>query len=83
MSLIRMKNKYIVYIVIAIILAIATVDALDLFTNKPYLMIPHGSHNHYVPHDRDESIPVHNFPMEAPKENEMITPTGKIVKKMK
>lgn len=78
-----MKKKYILYLAVFIVLAIATIDALDLFTNKPYLMIPHGSHNHYVPHNRDESIPVHNFPMEAPAEDEMITPQGQIIKKPK
>ena len=76
-----MKNKYYLYIIVFIILAIASADALDLFTEKPYLMVPHGSHNHYVPHNRDESIPVHNFPMEAPKDDEIITPQGQIVKK--
>jgi hypothetical protein len=78
-----MKRKLTFILVIGTVLAIALADALDLFTEKPYLMIPHGSHNHYVPHDRDESIPVHNFPMEAPKEDEIITPDGRIIKKPK
>lgn len=78
-----MKRKLTFILVIGTVLAIALADALDLFTEKPYLMIPHGNHNHYVPHDRDESIPVHNFPMEAPKEDEIITPDGRIIKKPK
>ncbi len=76
-----MKRKLAFILIIGTVLSIALADALDLFTEKPYLMIPHGSHNHYVPHDRDESIPVHNFPMEAPAEDEIITPDGRIVKK--
>ncbi|TNE74766.1 hypothetical protein EP331_00660 [bacterium] len=76
-----MKRKLIFIVVIGTILAFALADALDLFTEKDYLMIPHGSHNHYLPLNRDESIPVHNYPMEPPKENEMITPDGRIVKK--
>jgi hypothetical protein len=76
-----MKKKHFLYLVVLAILTFATIDALDLFTEKPYLMIPHGSHNHYVPHNYDESISVHNFPMEPPKDDEMITPQGKIIKK--
>lgn len=74
-------KKLVTLLAILTILSIALIDALDLFIEKPYLMIPHGSHNHYVPHDRDPNVATHEFPMEPPKEDERILPNGKVVKK--
>lgn len=76
----RAKKRLIFISILIGIMAIALVDALDLTVDKPYNMIPHGSHNHYVPHDKDPDVSVHNFPMEAPKADERIMPDGKIVK---
>lgn len=57
------------------------VDALDIFSDAPYKVIPHGSHSHYVPHDRDPNVPLENFPSVPPRPNERIMPNGEVVPK--
>lgn len=56
-------------------------DALNIFDDSPYKAVPHGSHNHYVPQDRDMSVPLDAFPTEEPREGERIMPDGRVVKK--
>lgn len=73
--------KYIFIIAVFVIAGFAVADSLGLFIDKPYKAIPHGTHNHYVPFDRQEGVPIGDFPTEEPGPNEMITPDGHIVPK--
>lgn len=71
------------YIFIAIVIALAGLalaDALGYFNTKSYSAVSHGSHSHYVPHDRDPNVPLDDFPQEEPGPGEKITPTGQIVR---
>lgn len=53
----------------------------NIFQEDPgYFIVPHGDHNHYVPHDYDRSINIHDFPQRAPREGERITRDGRIVR---
>ena len=54
-------------------------EVLFPFRDQPYMEIGHGSHTHYVPKDRNETVPVSSFPMRPPEQGERITPDGDIV----
>lgn len=54
-----------------------------MFKEDPgYFIVPHGDHNHYVPHDYDRSLNIHQFPQRPPRTGERITPDGRIVRDM-
>lgn len=74
------KLKYLFLAVVLVAAAFALADSLGYFNPKPYTAVPHGSHNHYVPHDRDPKVDISRFPQEEPGPGEIITPTGQIVK---
>lgn len=71
--------KYLFIGMVLILAGFALADALGAFNEKPYTEVSHGSHIHYVPHDRNPDVPIHNFPMEPPAPGETITPEGQIV----
>jgi len=71
--------KYIFIVVVIVLAGLALADALGYFNPKPYTAVSHGSHSHYVPHDRDPNVPINNFPQTEPGPGEKITPTGQIV----
>ena len=73
--------KYLFIAVVGVIAAFSLADSLGYFNTKPYTAVSHGSHNHYVPHNRDPNVSLDKFPMEEPGPNEVITPTGQIVTK--
>lgn len=56
-------------------------EVLFPFQGQPYLEIGHGDHTHYVPKDRNETVPVSSFPMIEPGPDEHITPDGDLVPK--
>jgi len=77
-----MRSNILVYLLLILIVGIAFVavgDSLGLFSDKPYKAIPHGTHNHYVPHDRDPDVPIGDFPTQPPSEKEVITPDGRVI----
>jgi hypothetical protein len=75
------RKRRLFFVILATIIAIIVViDSTDLFVDSPYQVVPHGNHNHYVPHDRDPNIPIHEFPMTPPRPGERITPDGRIVR---
>ena len=55
-------------------------DALHLFDDAEYVEVPHGSHSHFVPRDRDPNVPLENFPSVPPRPNERIMPNGEVVR---
>ena len=75
------KLKYLFILGVLIAAGFALADSLGFFNPKPYTAVNHGSHNHYVPDDRDPNVGINKFPMEEPGPREMITPTGQIVTK--
>lgn len=54
-------------------------EVLYPFRGRPYMEISHGDHTHYVPEDRNETVPVSSFPTRPPDRGERITPDGDIV----
>jgi hypothetical protein len=75
------KLKYIFIVLVVVAAGFALSDALGFFNPKPYTEVTHGSHVHYVPEDRDPKVSIDKFPQREPGPDEMITPTGQIVKK--
>jgi len=73
--------KYLFISGVLICAGFALADSLGAFNQKPYKAVSHGSHNHYVPFDRDPAVPLSDFPTEEPGPNERITAQGKIIKK--
>ena len=73
--------KYIFIALVLVAAGFALADALGAFNPKPYTAVSHGSHFHYVPEDRDPNVGIDKFPQEEPQADEIITPTGQIVKK--
>ncbi|MCS3676307.1 hypothetical protein GGQ07_000066 [Salinibacter ruber] len=51
------------------------------YPNQSYAEIAHGDHTHYVPKDRNDNVPVSNFPTQEPGPDERITPDGDIISK--
>lgn len=74
------KWKYLFIAAVVVLALFALADALGFFNPKPYTAVSHGSHYHYVPHDRDPDIPIHEFPQEEPGPSERITAQGDIVR---
>lgn len=73
------KIKYLLVAIVVVLAGLALADSLGYFNSKPYTAVPHGSHVHYVPSDRDPDVPINKFPQEKPAPGEKITPTGQIV----
>ena len=73
------KWKYLFVGVVLVLAGLAMADALGYFNPKSYTAVSHGSHSHYVPHDRNPDVSIDKFPQEEPGPNEKITPEGQIV----
>ncbi|TYP93779.1 hypothetical protein LX73_1490 [Fodinibius salinus] len=71
--------KYVFITVVIILAGLALADALGYFNQKSYTAVSHGSHSHYVPHDRDPDVPINKFPQTEPAKGQKISPTGQIV----
>jgi hypothetical protein len=74
-------KRRIAFVVIALIISgIVIIDSVGVFDDGPYIIIPHGNHVHYVPRDRDQSIPLDAFPTVEPRPGERIMPNGTVVR---
>lgn len=78
----KTRFKIVFFAILFVSTLFALADSLGFFNPKEYTEVNHGAHNHYVPHDRDPNVPLSRFPMDEPEEDERITPTGQVVKKL-
>jgi hypothetical protein len=77
----KTKKRRILFILLALVLTtIVVVDSLKIFDDSPYVIVSHGNHVHYLPHDRDKSVPLDAFPTEKPRPGERIMPNGQVVR---
>jgi len=74
------KRRLIFVIIVAILSIIVIIDSLKIFDDSPYVIVSHGNHVHYLPHDRDQSVPLDAFPTEKPRPGERIMPNGQVVR---
>jgi hypothetical protein len=72
-------RRLIVTVVFLAFIAFVTYRAVNQFADQPYMEVPHGDHVHYVPKDRDDAVPLSDFPTQPPAENERILPDGRVV----
>lgn len=63
----------------AVFLFFVMQQVLDPYAGAEYVEIPHGSHSHFVPKDRDPDVDVGQFPTKRPGPTERITPQGQVV----
>ncbi len=77
-----LPKRKIFFVSFAVIFSIIIVMASNnMFQEDPgYFIVPHGDHNHYVPHDYDRNMSVHDFPRRPPRDGERITRDGRIVR---
>ncbi|HHP7239867.1 hypothetical protein [Longibacter sp.] len=72
-------RRILVAIFFVALVAIVSYSAITQFEGQPYMEVPHGDHVHYVPKDRDEDVPLSDFPTQEPAPNERILPDGRVV----
>lgn len=72
-------RRILVTLFFVVLVAVVTYSAITQFADQPYMEIPHGDHVHYVPKDRDEDVPMSDFPTQKPAPNERILPDGRVV----
>lgn len=75
----RKRLRGILIIVGLVFFALVMRRVINPFGSNDYAEIPHGNHVHYVPKDRDPSVPISAFPTRPPGENERLLPDGRIV----
>jgi len=71
--------KPVFLVILAIVFMLAMFSSLGFFDDKPYTIVPHGNHSHYVPKDRDPNMSIHEFPQQPPPPGMKIAPDGRIV----
>ena len=77
----RSRRRVLVWGAVIAFLALVFVQVLDPFGADGYVEINHGNHKHYVPVDRDPSVPLDRFPGTPPGPDERILPDGRVVPK--
>lgn len=75
----RRVMRWVVIAVTIFLFGLLMREVLYPFEGRPYMEISHGSHTHYVPKDRNETVPVSAFPTRPPGADERITPDGDVV----
>jgi hypothetical protein len=74
------KRRLIFLVLVTIIAAFVVVDSLRIFDDRPFIVVPHGDHSHYIPHDRDPNVSISDFPTTEPRPGERILPNGQVVR---
>ena len=75
----RSRRRYLIWGAVAAFLGFVLWQVLDPFNDAGYVEINHGNHKHYVPEDRDMSVPIDRFPGTPPGPDERIMPDGRVV----
>jgi hypothetical protein len=74
------KRRIFFLVLVTIVGAFVIVDSLRIFDDRPFIVVPHGDHSHYIPHDRDPNVPLSEFPTSEPRPGERIMPNGQVVR---
>jgi hypothetical protein len=75
----RSYRRWIVAVVLLVLFGTVMWTVINPYRNQPYEEVPHGDHVHYVPKERNEDVPISQFPTRPPNAGERLTPDGKIV----
>jgi hypothetical protein len=76
----KSRIRLVIFIVIALFVALVFVDSLGVFDHKSWYEVPHGSHSHYLPKDCDPPLSVGQGPTTPPGPGETVNCQGQIVK---
>lgn len=71
--------RWVAHVLCVVLFRLLMRSVLYPYPNQSYAEIAHGDHMHYVPKDRNDNVPVSNFPKREPEPNEPITPDGHII----
>ncbi|MBO6574654.1 MAG: hypothetical protein JJ896_04515 [Rhodothermales bacterium] len=76
-----MKNRTrnILIGILAVFLALAVLDSMGVFDDRPYFEVPHGNHTHYVPKECEPALPVSQAPTTRPGPGQTVDCQGQIV----
>jgi hypothetical protein len=75
----RSYRRWIIGVILLLVFTSVMWTVINPYRNQPYEEVPHGDHVHYVPKDRNENVPIGQFPTRPPNAGERLTPDGKIV----
>ncbi len=75
----RSWRRWIVALVLLAFFGVVLWKVINPYRGQRFEKVPHGSHVHYVPRDRNPDAPISRFPTEKPAEDERITPEGQVV----
>lgn len=75
----RSSRRWIVVAVLLVLFGGVMWTVINPYRDQSYEDVPHGDHVHYVPKDRNENVPIGQFPTRRPNAGERLTPDGKIV----
>jgi len=78
-SRLRSMRKWIVVGVAVVFFGYLMTIVVNPYEGERFEKVPHGDHVHYVPKERNEDVPISNFPTEKPGPNEKILPDGQVV----
>lgn len=76
----RRIRRWIAAALIVVVSVLVVSQALDPYDERGYMHVPHGDHTHYVPRDRDPTVPINRFPVIYPGPDERIMPDGRVVR---
>jgi len=75
----KKRARFYLLLIIGLFLVVVFIDSLGTFDARPYYVVPHGSHTHYVPKDCDPPLSPGDAPTREPDADERITCDGRIV----
>jgi hypothetical protein len=78
-SRLRSMRKWIVIGVALVFFGYLMTIVVNPYEGERFEKVPHGDHVHYVPKDRNEDVPIGEFPTEKPGPDEDILPDGQVV----
>lgn len=77
----RSWRKWVAGAVLLVFFGVLMREVINPYRNQRFEKVPHGSHVHYAPKDKNPDVPISQFPTQKPDENEDITPDGRVVPK--
>ncbi len=75
----RSWRRWIAAVVFLAFFGVLIWKVINPYRGERFEKVPHGSHVHFVPRDRNPDAPISRFPTQKPAKDERITPDGDVV----